>query len=117
MRGRPGSLLLAAARSSCHPASLLRPRRPRTRIESRQVLRAILLHLLRASSGGPGRFAREPARGAVALLPAPGRTKRARRSAAPGQTPDMVLSARKTEWQAPRLSERGLKAFESEMTA
>src|SRR5215510_191231 len=116
LRGRPGSLLFAAARSSCHPASLLRPRRPRTRIESCQILRAILLHLLCASSGGPGRFAREPARGAVTLLPVAGRTKRACQFAAPDQTPDLVLPAFKTAWQAARLSKRGIADFRSEVT-
>src|SRR5215470_1108137 len=116
MRGRPGSLLFAAARLSGHPASFLHAGRPRTRIESRQVLRAILLHILRASSGGPGRFAREPARGAVALLPAAGRTKRARQSAAPDQTPDLVLPAFKTAWKAARLSKRGIADFRSEVT-
>src|SRR5262249_4991573 len=116
MRGRPGPLLFAAARSSGHPASLLRPRRPRTRIESRQVLRAILLHLLRASSGGPGRFTREPARVAVTLLPVAGRTKRALQSAWPGQALDLVLPPFKTAWQAARLSKRGIADFRSEVT-
>src|SRR5262245_12317486 len=116
MRGRPGSLLFAAAWSSCHPTSLLRPRRPRTRIESRQVLRAILLHLMCASGGGPGRFAREPAGGAVTLLPVAGRTKRARQSAAPDQALDLVLPAFNTAWKAARLSKRGIADCRIEWT-
>ena len=58
LRGRPGALLLAAARLSGHPAREIFPRHPRARVPHAEVLRAALHGLLRPA----GRHARQLAR-------------------------------------------------------
>ena len=62
LRGRPGALLLTAARPPGNPPRGVHPRSLETRGRAPEVLRSLVHHLLRAPDGDARRLPRRPAR-------------------------------------------------------